>query len=93
MEDVAPRTRYTMAEFLLPKNSKISGKGRVHKARDGAKRTKAFKIYRYDPDSGANPRYDSFEVDLGQLRTDGPRRADQDQGRAGFVADLPALVP
>ena len=53
-----------MAEFLLPKNSKISGKGRVHKAKGDAKRTKGFKIYRYDPDSGENPRYDQFEVDL-----------------------------
>jgi succinate dehydrogenase / fumarate reductase iron-sulfur subunit len=53
-----------MAEFRLPKNSRISAKGRTHKAAAGAKRTKAFKIYRYDPDSGDNPRYDRFEVDL-----------------------------
>ena len=52
-----------MATFTLPKNSKITGKGHVHQAR-GAKRTKQFKIYRYDPDSGANPRYDKFEIDL-----------------------------
>ena len=25
---------------------------------------KTFEIYRYDPDSGRNPRLDSFEVDL-----------------------------
>jgi succinate dehydrogenase / fumarate reductase iron-sulfur subunit len=36
----------------------------AHPAGAGATRTKSFKIYRYDPDSGANPRYDSFEVDL-----------------------------
>ncbi len=53
-----------MAEFLLPKNSKISGKGRVHKAKGDAKRVKPFKIYRFDPESGENPRYDRFEVDL-----------------------------
>jgi len=52
-----------MAEFTLPKNSKI-GKGKAHAAPAGAKRTKSFKIYRYDPDAGENPRYDSFEVDL-----------------------------
>ena len=23
-----------------------------------------FKVYRYDPDSGQNPRYDTFEIDL-----------------------------
>jgi len=52
-----------MAEFTLPRNSRI-GKGKAHPAGAGATRTKSFKIYRYDPDSGANPRYDSFEVDL-----------------------------
>ncbi|MGZ3199158.1 MAG: succinate dehydrogenase iron-sulfur subunit [Croceibacterium sp.] len=52
-----------MAEFLLPKNSKISRKGRVHRA-EGAKRIKSFRIYRWDPESGQNPRYDTFEVDL-----------------------------
>jgi len=53
-----------MAEFTLPKNSKIRGKGRTHQAPAGAKRIRAFKIYRYDPDSGENPRYDRFEIDL-----------------------------
>ena len=52
-----------MAEFLLPKNSKIARKGRVHRA-EGARRTKSFRIYRWDPESGQNPRYDTFEVDL-----------------------------
>ena len=53
-----------MAEFTLPKNSKIRGKGREHKAAPDASRVKRFKVYRYDPDSGENPRYDIFEVDL-----------------------------
>ena len=53
-----------MAEFTLPKNSKITPKGRVHKAPADAKRVKSFKVYRYDPDSGENPRYDTFEIDL-----------------------------
>ncbi len=52
-----------MATFTLPANSKIRKDGQVHKA-DGAKSKKTFKIYRYDPDSGQNPRYDTFEVDL-----------------------------
>ena len=51
-----------MAEFFLPKNSTIK-KGRAHRA-DAGKRLKAFKVYRYDPDSGANPRYDTYHVDL-----------------------------
>jgi succinate dehydrogenase / fumarate reductase iron-sulfur subunit len=52
-----------MAEFLLPKNSKIARQGRVHRA-EGAKRIKSFRIYRWDPESGQNPRYDTFEIDL-----------------------------
>ena len=51
-----------MAEFTLPKNSKIT-KGRDWKPEEG-KRLKTFKIYRYDPDSGANPRYDRYTIDL-----------------------------
>ena len=52
-----------MAEFTLPKNSKITKKGRTYKAEEG-KRQKRFKVYRYDPDSGANPRYDTYTIDL-----------------------------
>ncbi|WP_109809173.1 succinate dehydrogenase iron-sulfur subunit [Sphingosinithalassobacter portus] len=52
-----------MAEFFLPKNSKIQS-GTSHSAPEGAKRIKKFKIYRYDPDSGKNPRYDSYAIDL-----------------------------
>lgn len=52
-----------MVEFTLPKNSKVT-RGTVHKAPAGTKRIKKFKIYRYDPDSGDNPRLDTFEVDL-----------------------------
>jgi len=52
-----------MAEFTLPANS-IIGTGKTHPAPDGAKRLKTFKVYRYDPDSGENPRVDTYEVDL-----------------------------
>ncbi|MSO75931.1 MAG: succinate dehydrogenase iron-sulfur subunit [Alphaproteobacteria bacterium] len=52
-----------MAEFALPANSKI-GVGKTHKARAPAKRVKTFRIYRWNPDDGANPRIDSYEVDL-----------------------------
>ena len=51
-----------MAEFSLPKNSRIR-EGRRHDAEAG-KRLKSFKIYRYDPDSGANPRFDRYTIDL-----------------------------
>ena len=52
-----------MAEFRLPKNSRI-GKGKTFPAPAGAKRVKRFQIYRWDPDSGENPRVDLFEIDL-----------------------------
>ncbi|MEW5703883.1 MAG: succinate dehydrogenase iron-sulfur subunit [Pseudomonadota bacterium] len=52
-----------MAEFTLPKNSKV-GKGKTHKAPAGATNVKAFHVYRWDPDAGENPRLDSFEVDI-----------------------------
>ena len=52
-----------MASFSLPANSTITGKPRHHRA-EGASQVKKFTVYRYDPDSGENPRYDTFEIDL-----------------------------
>ncbi|HEV2044095.1 MAG TPA: succinate dehydrogenase iron-sulfur subunit, partial [Sphingomicrobium sp.] len=49
-----------MAEFALPKNSKIR-RGKAYAAA-GGKRAKSFKVYRYDPDSKANPRYDTYSI-------------------------------
>jgi len=52
-----------MVELSLPANSKV-GAGKTFKAAPDAKRTKSFKIYRWSPDDGANPRTDTYEVDL-----------------------------
>jgi succinate dehydrogenase / fumarate reductase iron-sulfur subunit len=52
-----------MAEFQLPKNSRI-GKGKRFAAPAGAGNIKVFHVYRWNPDDGSNPRIDSFEVDL-----------------------------
>ncbi len=52
-----------MAKFTLPANSKVK-KGRHFPAPAGAKNIRTFKIYRYDPDSGDNPRTDSYDIDL-----------------------------
>ena len=52
-----------MAQFTLPANSKV-GTGKTFPAPAGAKNLKTFKIYRWDGDSGDNPRVDTFEVDL-----------------------------
>lgn len=51
-----------MARFLLPKNSVVK-KGKTFAAPAGAKKTRPFRIYRYDPDSGDNPRTDTYQVD------------------------------
>ena len=54
-----------MAEFRLPKESRI-GKGRHFAAADGATNVKVFRVYRWNPDDGANPRIDTYELDLDQ---------------------------
>jgi succinate dehydrogenase / fumarate reductase iron-sulfur subunit len=52
-----------MATFTLPKNSKVRP-GKTFKSDSGSTNVKTFKVYRWDPDSGENPRTDSFEVDM-----------------------------
>ena len=52
-----------MAEFALPANSRMT-KGQSHSAPASAKNVKTFQIYRWSPDDDANPRIDSFNIDL-----------------------------
>lgn len=52
-----------MAEFRLPANSKIT-QGKTYYSAGDAKHTRSFKIYRWDPDGGENPRMDTYQVDL-----------------------------
>ena len=52
-----------MVELALPANSKIKA-GKTWPKPDGAKQTKTFKVYRWNPDDGANPQVDSYELDL-----------------------------
>jgi succinate dehydrogenase / fumarate reductase iron-sulfur subunit len=52
-----------MAEFRLPANSRVV-KGVTHRAPAGARAVRAFHIYRFNPDSGENPRLDTFELDV-----------------------------
>ena len=54
-----------MATFTLPANSRVT-QGKTYKAPAGAKNVRAFRIYRWDPDSGENPRTDTYEIDLDQ---------------------------
>ena len=52
-----------MAEFVLPKNSKVT-EGKTVKAPAGATRVRSFKVYRWNPDAPDNPRMDTYEIDL-----------------------------
>lgn len=52
-----------MAELRLPPNSRVH-EGKVHVGNELATIPRNLKIYRYDPDSGENPRMDTYEVDL-----------------------------
>jgi succinate dehydrogenase / fumarate reductase iron-sulfur subunit len=52
-----------MAEFKLPLNSIVKS-GKHFKAPANSTRIKTFIVYRYNPESGENPRTDSFKIDL-----------------------------
>jgi succinate dehydrogenase / fumarate reductase iron-sulfur subunit len=51
-----------MVQFTLPQNSKVKA-GKSWPKPEG-KRLKEFRIYRWNPDEGGNPRLDAFFVDL-----------------------------
>jgi succinate dehydrogenase / fumarate reductase iron-sulfur subunit len=52
-----------MVELTLPKNSQIT-KGKSWNKPQGKGNWKEFKIYRWSPDDGANPRIDSYWLNL-----------------------------
>jgi succinate dehydrogenase / fumarate reductase iron-sulfur subunit len=51
-----------MVQLTLPKNSKIM-QGKRWPVAAGAKRTTEFRVYRWNPDDGQNPRVDTYFVD------------------------------
>lgn len=58
-----------LKRFPVPENFGVSRESRISQGRTwpapkGAVRTQRLEIYRYDPDSGENPRIDTYEVDL-----------------------------
>ena len=55
-----------MAEFTLPANSRV-GTGKTYPAPAGAKRVRAFKVYRWNPDDGGTPRFDTYELNMDRL--------------------------
>ena len=52
-----------MAEFKLPKNSRVQ-EGREWSAPEGARNVRRFRVYRWQPDEGANPRIDTYALDM-----------------------------
>jgi succinate dehydrogenase / fumarate reductase iron-sulfur subunit len=54
-----------MVQLRLPQNSRIE-KGQYHttESKKNCQSIRVFQIYRFSPDSGENPSYDSFELDL-----------------------------
>jgi len=52
-----------MAEFTLPKNSRITG-GKTWPKPAGATETREFRVYRWNPDDGKNPSVDTYYVDI-----------------------------
>jgi succinate dehydrogenase iron-sulfur subunit len=66
--DQVPRVTL-LKRFPVPRNFEVSPESRIEPGRtwpapNGSLRLKAFEIYRYDPDTGGNPRLDIFQVDL-----------------------------
>jgi len=52
-----------MVELSLPKNSQVT-KGKEYPAPKACKNPKNFKIYRWSPEDSANPRVDTYTIDL-----------------------------
>src|SRR6202142_2029878 len=50
-----------MVEFTLPKNSKIT-QGKTGPVAPNSTHVTEFKIYRWNPDDGANPHIDTYQV-------------------------------
>ncbi|MGE0116668.1 MAG: succinate dehydrogenase iron-sulfur subunit [Dongiaceae bacterium] len=58
-----------LKRFPVPRNFGVSARSRIERGKTwpapaAATRIKRFEVYRYDPESGRNPRIDTYEVDL-----------------------------
>ena len=52
-----------MVEFTLPKNSRYT-EGKVWPEPENGRNTREFRVYRWNPDDGQNPRIDTYLVDI-----------------------------
>ena len=81
-----------MVQLTLPRNSKVTPGKTWNKPQRGGE-WKEFRIYRWNPDDGLNPRLDTYWIERKTLRADGARCPDQDQERDRPDPDFPALLP
>ncbi len=52
-----------MVELTLPRNSRVKT-GKTWSAPAGSAQVRVFKVYRWNPDDGENPRLDTYQVDI-----------------------------
>ncbi|HXV30374.1 MAG TPA: 2Fe-2S iron-sulfur cluster-binding protein, partial [Sinorhizobium sp.] len=52
-----------MVELALPKNSQIT-EGKVWPKPEGAANVREYRVYRWNPDDGKNPRIDTYYIDV-----------------------------
>ena len=52
-----------MVEFSLPANSRVRP-GKTHRHEQSGNNIRRFIVYRYDPDTGENPRIDTYEINM-----------------------------
>jgi succinate dehydrogenase / fumarate reductase iron-sulfur subunit len=60
----APSADIPMVQLTLPKNSKITD-GKIWAYPTEAETTREYRVYRWNPDDGKNPRMDTYYVDTG----------------------------
>ena len=53
-----------MVQFTLPKNSRVT-EGKTWAYPTGVHEAREYRIYRWNPDDGRNPRLDTYYVDTG----------------------------
>jgi hypothetical protein len=83
----------SMVQLTLPKNSTGPERQAPGPLPPAPRTRRTFKIYRYDPEDGGNPRWDTYDVDMDACRPDGPGRPALHQEHHRPDAGLPPLVP
>ncbi len=81
-----------MVQFTLPRNSKIKT-GKIWNRPESKGKRKEFRVYRWNPEDGENPRIDGYWINLAEC---GPMVLDgliKIKERDQLDADVPPLLP